>query len=236
MTGDAAEAMCETLAAAMGYRFRDSSLLELALSHPSYAYEVDGGRGNERLEYLGDAVLDLVIAERCYRVHPDWNEGDLTRARAALVNKRALAERARAAALGELVLLGRTERRTGGERKDSVLANCLEAVLGAMFLDGGLEPVEQWVDVTWGAEIASASAPQVRDPKTSFQEWSHVHLQATPRYRTVCDSGTENDDVRFTVEALVGDEVWGSGSGRSKRSAEGAAATAALKRGTGSDG
>jgi ribonuclease-3 len=230
VSGDGDGELCEALACSMGYRFRDPSLLALALSHPSHAYEVDGSRGNERLEYLGDAVLDLVIAECCYHAHPDWNEGDLTRARAALVNQRSLAQQALAAGLDGLVLLGRTELSTGGERKDSVLANCLEAVLGAMYLDGGLEPVEDWVRKTWGDEIESATAPQMRDVKTSFQEWAHAELQVTPRYRTVSDSGQENDSARFTVEAVIGDEVWGTGSGRSKRAAERAAAAAAVAR------
>jgi ribonuclease-3 len=230
VSGDAEAARLASLTQAMGHRFRDGSLVRLALSHPSHAWETEGNRGNERLEFLGDAVLDLVIAELCYDAHPDWNEGDLTRARAALVNKQSLAKCARELGLDELVLLGRTEQSTAGHRKDSVLANCLEAVLGAMYLDGGLEPVARWVRATWGEQIGSATAPQARDVKTRFQEWAHAELQATPRYRTVGDTGTENDDARFTVEVVIGDEVWGRGSGRSKRAAERAAAAAAIER------
>jgi len=218
-----------SLAEAIGYEFQDASLAELALSHPSYAHELDGSRGNERLEFLGDAVLDLVVSELQFQLHPEWNEGDLSRSRAALVNKSALAERARAIGVDRFVLLGRTERRSAGQSKDSVLSNCLEAIIGAMYLDGGLAPVRAWVAKTFADGFAAGSEPSSRDAKTQFQEWAHARLQATPRYRTVSDSGTENDDERFTVEAIVGDEVLGVGVGRSKRVAERDAARAALE-------
>jgi ribonuclease-3 len=226
-----AENPTDALAQVLGYAFRNPELAERALSHPSYAHEADGSRGNERLEFLGDAVLDLVVAEFFFRVHPDWNEGDLTRARAGLVNQGALAERARAIGLDRFVKLGRTERRTEGQRKDSVLANCLEAVFGAVYLDGGLSPVVAMVERIFAEAVAQESAPQRRDAKTTFQEWTHARFQTTPRYRTVRDSGTEDHEERFTVEVVVGDEVWGTGRGRSKRVAERAAAAAALEHG-----
>jgi ribonuclease-3 len=225
----------DTLAQVLGYAFRDPSLAELALSHPSYAHEVDGSRGNERLEFLGDAVLDLAVAEFFFHAHPDWSEGDLTRSRAGLVNQQALAERARAIGLDRFVKLGRTEQRTEGQRKDSVLANCLEAIIGAMYLDGGLPPVVALVERMFPEAMEQGSAPRRRDAKTTFQEWTHAHFQATPRYRTVRNSGTDNDEERFTVEVVVGDEVWGTGTGRSKRVAERAAAAAALERGAARD-
>jgi len=218
------------LAAALGYEFADPTLAELALSHPSYAHEVDGSRGNERLEFLGDAVLDLVVAELQFELHPDWSEGDLSRSRAALVNKGALAERARRIGLDGFVKLGRTERRSAGQRKDSVLANCLEAVIGAMYLDGGLAQVRAWIETVFEDAFAASGTPELRDPKTMFQEWAHARLRVTPHYRTVGDSGTQNDEDRFSVEVVVGDEVWGVGVGRSKRVAERAAALAALDR------
>jgi ribonuclease-3 len=224
-----------SLAEAIGYEFADASLAELALSHPSYAHEVDGSRGNERLEFLGDAVLDLVVSELQFQLHPDWTEGDLSRSRAALVNKSALAERARALGVDRFVLLGRTERRSSGQRKDSVLSNCLEAIIGAMYLDGGLAPVRAWVATTFEDGFAAGGEPSSRDAKTHFQEWAHAKLQTTPRYRTVSDSGTENDEERFTVEAVVADEVWGVGVGRSKRVAERDAARAALERSEATD-
>jgi ribonuclease-3 len=229
------EAPGEALARVLGYAFRDPALAELALSHPSYAHELDGSRGNERLEFLGDAVLGLAVAELFFQARPEWSEGELTRARAGLVNQQALAERARAIGLDRFIKLGRTERRTEGQRKDSVLANCLEAVIGAIYLDGGLLPVTALVERMFAEAVAQGSAPQRRDAKTTFQEWTHARFQTTPRYRMVRDSGTDNDEERFTVEVVVGEEVWGTGMGRSKRVAERAAAEAALERGAARD-
>jgi ribonuclease-3 len=220
----------EDFANAIGYVFEDPALAELALSHPSYAHEIDGSRGNERLEFLGDAVLDLAVSELQFRLHTDWSEGDLSRSRAALVNKDALAGRARSIGLDRFVKLGRTERSSAGQRKDSVLANCLEAIIGSIYLDGGLTTVRAWVEQVFDDGFEAESAPERRDAKTKFQEWAHARLQATPAYRTTRDSGVENDEERFTVEAVVGDEVWGVGAGRSKRVAERAAALAAIGR------
>ncbi len=212
----------------LGHEFKDPDLIELALSHASYAHEVDGSRGNERLEFLGDAVLDLVIAELLFDVHPDWSEGGLTRARAALVNKRTLAERARGLGLGAYIRLGRTERLSHGEEKDSILANCFEAVVGALYLDAGLAPVEALAQQIFGKAVEEGSVGVRRDPKTEYQEWAHAHHGVTPRYRTVRDSETDDDDNRFTVEVTIDDEPAGAGVGRTKRAAERAAAQAAL--------
>jgi ribonuclease-3 len=217
----------DALEAALGHRFDDPRLLETALVHASLAHELGEGRGNERLEFLGDAVVDLVVAELLYVAHPDWSEGHLTRARAALVNKKAFAECGRALSLGAWVQLGRTEQQSGGERKDTILADAFEAVLGAIYLDAGLEPVERLVRRLLGDAIERGA---VADPKTSFQEWAHAELQVTPRYETTGDSEEEDDDARFTVEVRVGEEVWGRGVGRSKRQAERRAAAAALAR------
>jgi ribonuclease-3 len=221
----------ESLADVLGYTFRDQTLLETALSHPSFAHETDGSRGNERLEFLGDAVLGLVIAQRLYQAHPEWAEGDLTRARAALVNQRALAARARELGLGGFVKLGRTERRSAGEEKDSILANCFEALVGALYLDGGLECAGAFLQRIFGLAVERDTSALRRDAKTEFQEWAHAHFRITPCYEAVADSGTDNDERRFTVDVRIGSETWGRGVGRSKRSAEQAAAEAALERG-----
>jgi ribonuclease-3 len=215
------------LSRALSHEFRDRERVLTALSHASYAHETRGDRGNERLEFLGDAVLDLVVGEALYAAHPDWSEGQLTRARASLVRGDALAERARELALPGLVKLGRTEVRSGGSEKDSILANVFEAVIGALYLDGGLAPVQAYVAgwFTGDAEHALAA-----DAKTSFQEWAHSALRATPSYHTLADSGIEDDEQRFTVEVRVSGEPWGEGTGRSKRLAERAAAVAALVR------
>ena len=210
----------------LDYAFRDEERALTALAHASYAQEARGDRGNERLEFLGDAVLDLVVSEALYAAHPEWSEGQLTRARAALVRGEALARRSRAIGLPELVRLGRTELRSGGAGKDSILAGCFEAVIGALYLDGGLEPVRALVD-GW---LEDGGQDSGRDAKTAFQEWAHATLHRTPSYRVSRDSGVDADEGRFTVEVHVDGEVWGSGVGRSKRVAEREAAVAALAR------
>jgi ribonuclease-3 len=224
----AATTPVDEIAERVGYRFTDPALLEVALTHPSAAYERDRSGGNERLEFLGDAVLDLAVARSLFSAHPDWREGDLTRARASMVNTRSLARRARHLGLGELMRLGRTELKSGGERKERVLANLFEAVLAAIYLDGGMEPVSALVERVFGGEIRSG-APVEQDPKTRFQEWTHARLRETPRYRLVNDSGVEEAEDRFTVAVDVAGSCWGEGSGRSKRIAELAAADAALE-------
>ncbi len=210
-----------------GYAFGDTALLEVALTHPSAAYERDRSGGNERLEFLGDAVLDLAVARLLFAAHPDWREGELTRARAAIVNTRSLARRARHLELGPLLRLGRTEQRSGGERKERVLANLFEAIVGAMYLDGGMEPVLALVERVFGGEIKSVALLE-RDPKTRFQEWAHAALRETPRYRLLADSGVDEAEDRFSVAVEVAGATWGEGTGRSKRIAELAAADVAL--------
>jgi ribonuclease-3 len=217
------------LGAILGHEFVDPGLLELALTHPSCAHEVDGSSGNERLEFLGDAVLDLVVAHLLFEAHPDWSEGHLTRTRAALVNGRSLAARARNLGLGEWVRLGRTERQGGGADKHSILANVFEALVGALYLDGGLGPATAFVRRAFGTELAEGLGPPRADPKTRFQEWCHALHRETPRYATVRDSAIEDDDERFEVEVRVGEEPRGRGVGRTKRQAEQRAAEAALR-------
>jgi len=172
-------------------------------------------------------VLDLVVGEALYAAHPEWSEGQLTRARASLVRGDALAERARELGLPGHVKLGRTELRSGGAEKDSILANVFEAVIGALYLDGGLAPVQAYVAAWFTGDGEHTLAA---DAKTSFQEWAHAALRATPSYHTLDDTGIEEDEHRFTVEVRVAGEPWGTGSGRSKRLAERAAAVAALAR------
>jgi ribonuclease-3 len=218
------------LEAGLGHRFADPSLLEAALAHPSYAHELDGSRGNERLEFLGDAVLDLAVARLLFEAHPTWSEGDLTRARASVVNTRSLARRARELDLGAHARLGRTERKTGGAEKERILANVFEALVAALYLDGGVEPVLALARHLFADLLVSGAGPLAADPKTRFQEWSHAERSATPRYVAVSDSGVENDERRFEVEVRLAGEVWGRGCGRTKRAAERAAAEDALER------
>ncbi len=213
---------------ALCHEFSDRDLLETALSHPSYAYETDGGRGNERLEYLGDAVLDLVIAEELYVAHPDWNEGELTRARSQLVNTKALAHRTRRLGFSSNLKLGKTELRTAGIEKDSILGNLFEALVGALYLDGGLPAVSRFVKDEFADGLASDAAEPGRDVKTRFQEWAHATRRCTPSYRTLSDSGVDDDPERFQVEVALENRVLATGLGRSKRLAERDAAKNAL--------
>ena len=218
------------LEARLGHRFADAELLRAALTHPSYANDHGGGCGNERLEFLGDAVLGLAVAQLLYAAYPDWPEGHLTRARAALVNASALAEKARRLELGRRARLGRTEQRGGGAEKERILANLFEAVIGALYLDAGLAPVVALVEREFRDELAAGDVVHARDPKTRFQEWAHAAYQRTPRYRAEADSGIEDADERFCVSVEVEGEVWGRGTGRTKRAAERAAARDALVR------
>ena len=224
-----ARAPDRVLSERLGHEFARPELLATALTHASAAFERDGSRGNERLEFLGDAVLGLVVARLLYESHPDWREGELTRARAALVNARALARQARGLGLAEYAVLGRTERRSGGAEKDRVLANLFEGVIGALYLDAGMEPVERLVVLCFGEALAGDAMLQ-RDPKTRLQEWAHAALRDTPRYVVAHDSAIEDAEDRFTVEVMLGGQSWGRGAGRSKRSAERAAAVQALER------
>ena len=224
----------DAVEAALGYAFRERALAETALCHASFSHEASGLASNERLEFLGDAVLGLVVAEDLFRQHPEWPEGQLTRARAALVNGVTLARCARALGLGALVHLGRTEQRSGGEGKDRILAGCFEALVGAVYLDGGLAPAREVA--RRALEAAGAPLEASRDPKTAFQEWAHARFRRTPAYRLAHDSGVEDDEARFTLEVRIGDETWGRGAGRSKRAAERHAAEEALARAAALDG
>jgi ribonuclease-3 len=217
------------LEGALGHRFADAALLEAALRHPSYSQEIDGTCGNERLEFLGDAVIDLIAAQLLFEAHAGWDEGHLTRARAALVNRRSLARCARVLALPGHVRLGRGERE-GGAEKERILANVFEAVVGALYLDGGVAPVLALARRLFADALAPDSDAFAADPKTSLQEWMHARGRPTPRYAAVSDSGVENDEQRFQVEVSVEGEVWGRGIGRTKRAAERAAAEDALRR------
>ncbi|HKJ25630.1 MAG TPA: ribonuclease III [Myxococcota bacterium] len=224
------EGHAERAEALLGHRFADRGLLELAFTHPSWSYEHDGTRGNERLEYLGDAVIDLVVAHLLFDAQPGWPEGDLTRGRRALVNNRNLAAYARDLGLGELVRLGRGERRAGGAERERLLGNLFEAVVGALYLDGGLEVATRFLRGRFGDAVgARAELPEV-DPKTRLQEWSVAEHRVFPSYATVGDSGVENDEGRFRVEVHVGDERFGTGEGRTKREAEREAAMDGLRR------
>jgi len=212
----------------LGHSFQDPDLAVRALSHASYSYEQEAASGNERLEFLGDAVLDLWVAQLLYDAHPDWREDRLTRSRSGLVSGRALAGRARELGLGDFALLGRGEQVSGGRDKDSILANVFEALVGAVYLDGGPQAAQALVERLFGDDVRRAVAAQ--DAKTAFQEWAHAEHHKSPNYRLLEDSGVENDGLRYRVELCVGETAYGSGVGRSLQAAETAAAEVGLAR------
>lgn len=222
----------------LGHRFARPELLETALRHASHAHEAGGSGGpaggeggaesNERLEFLGDAVLGLVVAHALYAARPDWREGDLTRALHALVDARSLARLARELELGGALLLGRTERSSGGHEKASILADAMEAIVGALYLDGGLDAVERFVRARFGEAFTAGSSPVARDPKTELQERTMASVGVFPTYRLVADSGVEGDDQRFTIEVALRGEVLARATDRTKRAAEREAARIAL--------
>jgi ribonuclease III len=215
------------LEVALGHRFARPELLERALTHSSRSYEDgDDSRGNERLEFLGDAVLGLVISELLMEQQPSADEGALSRLRADLVNATALAERARALGLDAHLRLGRGEEQSGGRGKARLLSGVFEAVLGALYLDGGLAVVHALVVREFGASLRAAPSA-LGDPKTQLQELLQARGLGVPVYATTASRGPAHAR-EFEVEVHSGERVMGSGCGRTKRQAEQEAARAAL--------
>lgn len=227
--GQSTENRIESLETVLEYRFRNRRLLELALHHSSYQHDHKDMESNERLEFLGDSVFGLIVAHAYYDAKPNWDEGELTRALHARVEGRSLARLARSLDLGSHLRFGRTEERSGGSNKDSILADAMEAVLGAIYLDGGLEAASSFVGRVFAKELAADSPRVARDPKTELQERTMESVGSFPTYRLVADSGVEGDDERFEVEVALSGESLGSGLGRTKRGAERRAAAAALE-------
>ena len=210
---------------AMGVELGDD-LLELALTHRSYAYENGGIPTNERLEFLGDSVLGLVITEALFAAHPDVPEGQLAKLRAAVVNSRALADVARSLGLGDCIRLGRGELSTGGSDKSSILADTLEALLGAVYLEQGLAESDRVIRQLFDPLMrAAASLGAGLDWKTSLQELTAQCGIGVPEYH-LQETGPDHEKF-FTAHVRVGDRDFALGSGRSKKEAEQEAAEAA---------
>jgi len=201
----------------------------LALAHRSWCSENGQVESNERLEFLGDAVLGLVIADEVYVRYPELPEGQLAKVRAGVVNAVTLAEIAREIELGESLLLGKGERSTGGADKQSILADALEAVIGAVYLDGGVDAARQVVLRLWEEHVSDAvrEGPGGFDHKTRLQELAVASFERAPRY-DVATTGPDHARV-FDAQVLVGDEVLGTGTGSSKKEAEQAAAGEAVE-------
>jgi len=215
------------LARVLGVEVSDA-MLELALTHRSYAYENGGLPTNERLEFLGDSVLGLVVTDTLYRTHPDLPEGQLAKLRAAVVNMRALAEVGRSLGLGEYVLLGRGEETTGGRDKDSILADTVEALIGAVYLDRGQDEADALVHRLVDGMIATASQLGAGlDWKTSLQELAAASGLGVPVY-VIAESGPDHHK-EFVATAKVGAQEYGAGTGRNKKAAEQRAAEHAYR-------
>ncbi|MCF3175478.1 ribonuclease III [Streptomyces sioyaensis] len=211
----------------LGYKL-ETALLVRALTHRSFAYENGGLPTNERLEFLGDSVLGLVVTDTLYRIHPDLPEGQLAKLRAAVVNSRALAEVGRGLDLGAFIRLGRGEEGTGGRDKASILADTLEAVIGAVYLDQGLDAAGELVHRLFDPLIEkSSSLGAGLDWKTSLQELTATEGLGVPEY-LVTETGPDHEKT-FTAAARVGGVSYGTGTGRSKKEAEQQAAESAWR-------
>ena len=213
----------------LGYGFKDEQLLRLALTHPSVAHEQgDCVQHNQRLEFLGDAVLQLVLTRVLYEKFPEFGEGPLTKARAQLVNRRTLAEHGRRLGLGECLILSRGEDLNGGRERPSTLADAFEALLGAVFIDGGFESVQEFVlrhfrDVFGDLEVL----PNLENPKGELQEALQANSPEPPRYVLVSVSGPDHERL-FECAVYYRKEELGRGCGKSKKEAESQAAVNAL--------
>lgn len=207
----------------LGYRFSDEGLLQLALTHRSA-----GRPNNERLEFLGDALVNQVVAEMLFDARPRASEGELSRLRAQLVSEPALAERARELNLGDALHLGSGELKSGGFRRDSILADAFEAVVAAIHRDGGYGACRDWLHGVFARAVAEVGAPQ-KDAKTRLQEWLQARGLPLPQYELVAEQGEEHArhfEVACILEAPRSERF--EGSGGSRRAAEQVAAEAAL--------
>ena len=219
------------LEGSLGYRFTDIGLLESALTHRSFVNENPAltFKDNERLEFLGDAVLELIITDMLMRTFPDYDEGQLSKLRASVVNEQPLAELARRFRLGEFLLLGRGEESSGGRTKASLLANAFESIIAAMFLDSGFDRTAAFIGSLFAPLMTEGAATAVyRDYKTAVQEVCQIRFRDVPRYVLVSEAGPDHDK-RFETSLVIGERVIATGTGRNKKEAEQQAAKAALE-------
>ena len=214
------------LEGAIGYAFSDRRLLHEALTHRSFVNESGNKsiKDNERLEFFGDAVIDFFLSDQLIIRFPESREGELTRIRASLVDEESLAQLATGIDLGRHLRLGRGEEKSGGRGKKSLLADAYEALVAAVYLDGGAAPVKCMIEAHFAPLMERHAAGAVsRDYKTEFQMLAQAKMGVTPRYVLKETAGPDHERL-FTVETMVGDECLGQGSGRSKKEAEQAAA------------
>jgi ribonuclease-3 len=221
----------EELQQRLGYTFRDVELLKLALTHPSVAHERGAPmQTNQRLEFLGDAVLQLVLTREIYEQFPTFGEGPLTKARAKLVNRRALAERAQQLDLGRHLIVSHGEEISGGRGRASSLADAFEALVGAVFLDGGFEVVREFILRVFGGPAGGVSEiPALENPKGELQELLQATSNEPPHYHIVSTTGPDHDRI-FECTVHHGGVELAHGAGKSKKAAESDAALAALAK------
>lgn len=223
----ASPADLQPLAETLGHDFADPRLLSRALTHGSAPRRRRGaGDDYQRLEFVGDRVLGLIIAERLYRDFPEEREGALAKRFAMLVRRESLAEVAGRIGLGPYITISKSEEEVGGRQNPAILADCCEALIGALFLDGGLDPARRFVEAQWRALIEADLRPP-EEAKTALQEWAQARGLALPVYREVKRCGPDHDPI-FTFEVSVEDRPAARGSGRSKRLAEQEAAARLL--------
>jgi ribonuclease III len=214
----------------ISYVFREPVLLERALTHKSFANEHRLSENNERMEFLGDAVLDLVVSEQLMEAWPDASEGHLSRLRAGVVSEPSLSAVARTIDLGAFLRLGRGEEQTGGRNKDSLLANALEALVASLYLDGGIVEAARFIRQHFAGRFTLLQAAGgAADHKTALQELCQERLKVLPEYRIASEEGPDHEK-RFTVELTVRGDVVGRGTGRSKKEAEQTAAKEAFEK------
>ena len=212
----------------LGYKFNNINLLKNALTHSSYANEVRGGfSSNERLEFLGDSVLSIVVSDYIYKHYPNMPEGELTRLRASLVCEKSLCAFSRELELGSYLMLGKGEDRGGGRERDSILADAFEAVLAAIYLDGGMEPARRHVMNFVLRELKHTDDEVFKDYKTALQEIIQRNPEESVTYILTDESGPDHDKS-FTVEVRLNSNVIGKGTGKNKKRAEQMAAKEAL--------
>ena len=229
MSSAPVEVPLESLDRALGVSFRDPAFREAALTHRSYAFERGTTMTNERLEFLGDSVLGLIVTDMAYLTYPDMPEGALAKLRAAIVNMTALADVARSLGLGEVVLLGKGEELSGGRDKASILADALEAVFGAVYLDRGPDVTRELIERLFRPRMeAYVRGEGDRDYKTILQELASQELRSMPEYRL--EERGPDHEKEFTATVYLSGEPFGTGTGRSKKEAEQQAASEAFAR------
>jgi ribonuclease-3 len=221
----------ESIEVRLGYKFRNPLLLAEALTHPSLAYESQKAHfDNQRLEFLGDSVLQLVLTEHLYRMFPDSPEGHMTKLRAQLVSRQALAQFASHLQLGHYILLGKGEEASGGRKRASTLADALEALIGAIYLDSGYQSAHELVLRLFEQGIGLVAESKTEsNPKGTLQETLQSLSQEAPRYRITGESGPDHRKV-FHAQVIWRDEVLAQGRGKSKKEAEVRAALEALRK------